>query len=167
MAVDDQIQDLEDRLSNQLQYALFVNINLEFWEELDELDNESVQVIRDVTRDIFAPMHRVYRDTAVEPLLIRCQDLIENALIAAMNVPFPRDPVAHVHRVVRNILELFIRTTYAQLRTEMIMIDHSAQLIQRNWRHVNTNPNHLACRRRLRREFENMVSCTPPLAYMG
>ena len=157
-AVDDQLAAFETRLTAQLQYALFVNINLDYWEELDELDNVSVQVISDIAHDVFEPLLNVYTGTPVVPLLEGCRLLIEHALLASMNVPFPRDPILHVHRVVANMLNIFIRTTYAQLRTEMIMANHNAQVLQRVWREAVTNPARLACRRRLMREFDEAAA---------
>ena len=155
MPVDDQIEEFENRLTTQLQYALFVNINLDYWEELDELDNISIQVIRDIVPDVFAPILNVYTGTPVVPLLEGARLVIEHALLASMNVPFPRDPILHVHRVVHNMLNIFIQTAYAQLRTEMLMVNHNAQILQRVWREANTNPARLACRRRLMREFDD------------
>ena len=155
MTVDDQIDAFETRLTAQLQYALFVNINIDYWEELDELDAVSVQVIRDIVHDVFEPLSLTYTGTPVVPILHGCRLIIEHALVASMNVPFPRDPILHVHRVVQNMLHVFIQTTYAQLRTEMIMVNHNAQVLQRTWREVNTNPAWRSCRRRLMREFED------------
>ena len=156
MHVDDQIGEFEDRLTNQLQYALFVNINLDYWEELDELDQGSIQVIKDIVDDIFAPMLHVYRRTVVGAHLLRCHELIKYSLLAAMNVPFPRDPTLHVHRVVQNMLDIFIRSTYAELRTEMIMMSHNAQVIQRVWREAVSNPARAVCRSRLMRELAEL-----------
>jgi len=154
MTVDDQLDAFETRLTAHLQYALFVNINIDYWEELDELDNTSVQVIRDIVHDVFVPLLAIYRDTPATAPLERCSVLVEHALLASMDVPFPRDPILHVHRVVQNMKNIFIRTTYAQLRTEMIMVNHNAQVMQRVWREANTNPSRIACRRRLVREFD-------------
>lgn len=167
MTVDDQIGEFEDRLTNQLQYALFVNINLYYWEELDELDEGSIQVIKDIVDDIFEPLLRMYRLTIVGSHLLRCHELIKYSLLSSMNVPFPRDPTLHVHRVVQNMLDIFIRSTYAQLRTEMIMMDHNVQVVQRVWREAVSNPTRAVCRKRLMREFENMVVCTPMVRQEG
>lgn len=156
MHVDDQIGEFEDRLTNQLQYALFVNINLDYWEELDELDQGSIQVIKDIVGDIFVPILSVYRGTAAGAHLLRCHDIIKHSLLAAMNVPFPRDPTLHVHRVVQNMLDIFIRSTYAPLRTEMIMMSHNAQVIQRVWREAVSNPERAVCRSRLMRELAEL-----------
>lgn len=156
MTVDDQIAEFEDRLTNQLQYALFVNIDINYWEELDELNQGSIQVMRDIVLDIFGPLNIVYNGTTVAPLLERCASIIENALVASMNVPFPRDPILHVHRVVQNMLDIFIRSTYAQLRTEMIMVNHNAHVLQRVWREAISNPARSACRSRLMRELAEL-----------
>ena len=155
MTVDDQLEAFENRLTTQLQYALFVNINLDYWEELDELDNVSIQVIRDIVHDVFEPILSVYTGTSAAPLLEGSRLLIEHALLASMNVPFPRDAILHVHRVVNNMLHIFIQTAYAQLRTEMIMVNHNAHVLQRVWREAITNPARLVCRRRLMREFDD------------
>jgi hypothetical protein len=156
MTVDDQIAEFETRLTAHLQYALFVNINLDYWEELNELDAVSVQIISDIVHDVFAPLLAKYSATPAAGPLERCHVLIEHALLASMNVPFPRDPILHVHRVIQNMRTIFIRTTYAQLRTEMIMANHHVHVIQRTWREANTNPDRLACRRRLKFEFDDV-----------
>lgn len=156
MAVDDELRDFESRLSAQLQYALFVNINVNYWEELDELDPNSLQVMEDIVMDIYEPLMTRYRRTAVVPLLAHSRELTHWTLRNAMNVPFPRDPILHVHRVVHSILDMFIQTTYAALRTEMIMVNHNAHLIQRNWLEAFYNPGHAVCRRRLVRDFHEL-----------
>lgn len=158
MDVDAQIDDLEARLTTHLQYALFVNVNLGYWEELDELDNQSIQVLRDLVHDVLAPMCARYRGTKVADVLARFEVLARHALEAAMNVPFPRDPIHHVHAVLQNIMNIFVQTTYADLRTEMVMVNHWAHLIQRNWRHVITNPAFLVCRRRVEHEYAGLIA---------
>lgn len=156
MQVDARIQELENLIATHLQYALLVNINLNFWEELDELDNDSVQVIRDIVHDVFEPMRLVYTGTTVEEIIIDCKTIIEHALVASMNVPFPRDPIMHIHHVVRNMTDIFINRTYANLRTEMVMVNHHARVLQRAWREAVSNPTRAACRRRLMREFNEL-----------
>jgi hypothetical protein len=56
------------------------------------------------------------------------------------------------------MLSVFIQTTYAQLRTEMIMVNHNVHVLQRVWREAITNPDRLACRRRLEREFAEVAA---------
>ena len=76
-----------------------------------------------------------------------------------MNVP-PQDPHihadTHVEQVVDNALTIYNQYIYAPLRTEMIMANHHAQVLQRTWRRCVTDPNHPVCRRRLEYEFREM-----------
>ena len=47
---------------------------------------------------------------------------------------------------------------YANLRTEMTMVNHSAHIIQRKWRRSITDPAYLVCRKRLMYEFKKISS---------
>jgi hypothetical protein len=154
--VDDQIENFERTLTANIEYALFVNISLNFWEEMDELDTPTLDIMRATVRDAFTDIEITYRETSVIPIVYRCSDILQGAIVVAMNVPFPRDPILHVHRVIQNLRELFTRDTYALLRTEMIMINHHAHILQRTWRRAISDPFHAVCRRRLFREFEKM-----------
>ena len=75
-----------------------------------------------------------------------------------MNVPPPsmgRQLWAdcHVEAVINNAMTVYNRVIYAPLRTEMIMANHNAEVLQRTWRRCITDPSHPACRRRLEYEF--------------
>jgi hypothetical protein len=70
-----------------------------------------------------------------------------------MNVPWPEVPDLHIERVVDNAMTVYNRVIYAHLRTEMIMANHNAEVLQRTWRRCITDPSHPACRRRLEYEF--------------
>jgi hypothetical protein len=37
-----------------------------------------------------------------------------------MNVSYPRDPDAHIDRIVDNVMEVYITDGYAELRAEML-----------------------------------------------
>ena len=161
MSVDEQIENFERSLTLNIEYALFVNVSLNFWEEMDELDDPTLDIMRHAVRDAFTDIEITYRDTPVIPIVQRCSDMLQGAVVVAMNVPFPRDPVLHVHRVIQNLRELFTRDTYALLRTEMIMTNHYAHILQRVWRHVATSPDHPVCRRRLFREWESLIEGMP------
>lgn len=156
MSVDEQIENFERSLALNIEYALFVNVSLNFWEEMDELDGPTLDIIRHAVRTAFTDIEIIYKNTPVIPIVHRCSDILQGAVVVAMNVPFPRDPVLHVHRVIQNLRELFTHDTYALLRTEMVMTNHYAHILQRMWRHVATCPTHPVCRRRLAYEFENL-----------
>lgn len=78
-----------------------------------------------------------------------------------MNVPFPELPDLHMVAVIDNAIEVYNRVIYAHLRTEMIMANHNAEVLQRTWRRCITDPSHIACRRRLMYEFEQVKNLVP------
>ena len=59
----------------------------------------------------------------------------------------------HIGAVINNAMAVYNRVIYAPLRTEMIMANHNAEVLQRTWRRCITDPSHPACRRRLDYEF--------------
>ena len=63
---------------------------------------------------------------------------------------------AHIDAVMNNAMAVYNRVIYAPLRTEMIMANHNAQVLQRTWRRCISDPSHLACRRRLVYEFNQV-----------
>lgn len=156
MKIDDQISHFENRLAAQLPYALFVNVNLDYWEELDELDTGSIKVMNDIIDEVFTPIDHVYHSTRLKDNLMHCRDVLKYALVSSMNVPFPRDPILHVHRVVENIRDIFMHCMHPKMRDGMILIDHHACVIQRVWRRAISDPSRRACRRRLEHEFNRM-----------
>ena len=86
-----------------------------------------------------------------------CRILIQNVVWAAMNVPWPEAEDLHIERVIDNAMAVYNRVIYAPLRTEMIMANHNAEVLQRTWRRCITDPSHPACRRRLKYEFDGAV----------
>jgi len=73
-----------------------------------------------------------------------------------MNVPWPEAEDLHIERVIDNTMAIYNRVIYAPLRTEMIMANHNAEVLQRTWRRCNTDPSHPVCRRRLEYEFRDL-----------
>lgn len=158
MTVDDDLQIFEERLTAELRFQLIVHTGMAEWNAMDRLNDDDWENINATIRDVFAPFIRRYGYTIVEPILQNCRNALIHVVWAAMNVPFPRDPLAHIECVVENTLNVFNRTTYANLRTEMIMANHSAHVIQRKWRRAITDPSHLVCRNRLMYEFKKISS---------
>jgi hypothetical protein len=158
MTVDDEIEALEQRLTAELIFQLTVHTSMRQWEAMDRLDNEDWENINATIRDFFAPFIRRYGYTAAEPILQNSRNALIHVVWAAMNVPFPQNPLDHIESVVDNTLNVFNQTTYANLRTEMIMVNHSAHVIQRNWRRAITDPAYLVCRKRLIYEFKKISS---------
>jgi len=157
--VDAQLMDLEEDLRNHLEYQLIVNTNHAYWNEMDQMSPDN-------SRDIDAVIDMVFRDIklwyenvpVVRGILEQAQFMIQNVVWAGMNVPYPAHPQLHVDQVIDNAFTFYTRFVYADLRTEMIMANHSIQILQRNWRRCITDPSHPACKRRLEYEFKEMGS---------
>lgn len=156
--VDVQLIEFENALRNHLEFQLIVNTNRNYWNEMDTLHPDDNIDIENAIRGSFVDIiHRYRQSQQVIDILAHCQILINNVVWAAMNVPYPANPDLHIERVVDNALHVYIQTIYALLRTEMIMANHVAHIVQRTWRRVVADPQHPVCRRRLLREFDDMV----------
>lgn len=124
---------------------------------MDCLSNENNETTRRVIDDCFTDMaHRYSAVPQISAVLEHCRILIQNVVWASMNVPWPEVPDLHIERVIDNAMTVYNRVIYAHLRTEMIMANHNAVVLQRNWRRCITDPEHPACRRRLEYEFREM-----------
>ena len=156
MTVDQELQEFEDHLWNSLEFNLVTGPNLDHWQEVDLPPALFLDIVRQAIEACHADMIQRYRHTAVVPILLECQRFLSDIVWAAMSVPFPHFPELHARTVVDNTIHLYNIRIYARLRTEMIMVHHSAAVLQRNWRRVITDPEHPACRRRLEYEFQNL-----------
>jgi hypothetical protein len=155
-----EIELLGQRLNGELMFQLAIHTNMTEWDNMDRLSNDDWENINATIRDVFAPFIRQYGYTTAEPILQNSRNALIHVVWAAMNVPFPRNPWDHVERVVENTLNVFNRTTYANLRTEMIMASHHANVIQRNWRRAIADPSYIVCQNRLMYEFKKISSET-------
>jgi hypothetical protein len=156
--VDVQLEEFETDLRAALELQLMVNTHMGFWNETDHLSDEDNEGIRRVIDLCFVDMVNRYRAVhIISELLSYCRILIQNVVWAAMNVPWPEVPDMHIEAVINNTMEVYNRQIYAHLRTEMIMANHNAEVLQRTWRRCITDPAHPACRRRLEYEFEGAL----------
>jgi len=160
--VDVQLDEFETDLRGLLE-LLAPAFDRQFWynnQQLSEADNQlTEQAIDGAFMDL---MHRYQNAQDVMNILEHCRILIQNVVWAAMNVPihgayghtWVED---HITAVINNAMAVYNRVIYAPLRTEMIMANHNAHVLQRTWRRCITDPSHLACRRRLQYEYEDSV----------
>jgi len=125
-----------------LETPLILYTNRYYWEELDVLDNESIQNIQIAVRDVF---DRV----ASTPTNDKARQVVEKVLIAGMNVPYPRDFVMHIQCIIDNTYEVYTDLFYNDIQIEI----ESITCIQNAWRNCISNPKFKMCRRRLQREF--------------
>jgi hypothetical protein len=160
--MDEQLDRLETQMRNELEFQLSVHVPRRYWELMNELDEGTNENIKATLRDVFAPWITMYRSTVIEKILVHCRDVLIQVVWATMNVPYPRDSEAHIQSVVRNALYVYVQLFYAPLRTEMIMVNHSAEVIQRTWRRAIADPSYLVCRRRLLSEFETFPQMGRP-----
>lgn len=156
-SVDSQIEDLECDIRDRLEYLLLVDLNIAFWEALDAPSPDDERALNTAIDEVFeAPLRRYDRVPDVRTILLYARRLLRNCVWVGINVPFPRNPTVHCERVIDTVFEIYDLEIYAVLRTEMIMANHHAAVLQRNWRRCITDPKHPACRRRLIREFEEI-----------
>jgi len=155
--VDVQLEEFETDLRAALEVQLIMHTNRRYWTEFDQISREDDAATQHVINHCFVDLVHRYEDVRpVSELLEYARILIQNVVWAAMNVPWPEAEDLHIERVVDNTLQVYNRVIYAPLRTEMIMANHHAQVLQRTWRRCITDPNHPACRRRLEYEFREL-----------
>lgn len=159
--VDVQLEEFETDLRAALEFQLGLRVNHAHWIETGELLQEDNQFTERVIDAAFMDLaHRYQNAIGVIEILEHCRILIQNVVWAAMNVPILYID-AHIEAVINNALQVYNRVIYAHLRTEMIMANHNAEVLQRTWRRCITDPNHPACRRRLMYEFEQVTNQDP------
>lgn len=159
MATDDEIAQFETFLWDEIEETM-VNMNFEQWHETESPPLIFFEGLKLVIQQAHYPLIKKYKDTAVEPVLLESQRMVFDAIWSGMNVPYPAEPDLHMTAVCHNTRYLWNVRIYARLRTEMIMVNHSAHILQRSWRRVVTDPEHPACRRRLEYEFANLEQAT-------
>jgi len=156
-AVDVQIADFDEELWRTIEFQLLVNTNRTYWYENDTLDDDSIRGIDWAIDHGCREMNARYKGTTIERILAEFKQILSMMLRVSVDVPWPADPDLHIERIIANV-----RTEvdyYNIFRAEMIRLNHHAHLLQRNWRKAISDPSHLACRRRLNREFvEDMES---------
>jgi hypothetical protein len=156
MSVDDDLLEFENNLWDAVGYSLIVGPNWDYWREVDVPQASFFDEINKVIENAHAPMIAKYRGTAVEPILRESRDYLMDLVWTGMNVPFPQIPELHAIKVCENCTNIYNTRIYARLRTEMIMVNHNAALIQRIWKNAVTQPMHPICQRRLFREFNDL-----------
>lgn len=155
--VDVQLEEFETDLRANLEIQLVMNTDRRYWTDIDGISPENAEATRRVIDLCFIDMsHRYVNVHQVHDILEYCRILIQNVIWAAMNVPWPEAEDLHIERVIDNTMAIYNRVIYAPLRTEMIMANHNAEVLQRTWRRCNTDPSHPVCRRRLEYEFRDL-----------
>ena len=159
--VDVQLEEFEVDLRGLLELQLGHAVDRHFWYENAQLSDEDNLLNAQAIDGAFMDLMRRYGNVhQVHDILEHCRILIQNVVWAAMNVPILYAD-AHIEAVINNAMAVYNRVIYAHLRTEMIMANHNAEVLQRTWRRCITDPDHPACRRRLMDEFDQATNLLP------
>lgn len=151
--VDQQLRDLEDVIFMNLTHCFLFHVGFNFWQETDTLDTDTNAGVEDAIWNAFQDMMSRYQShsgvtIALENLCLS----IQNAVWAAINVPYPRDPYRHLDIVAENARVVY-RALIFDLRRELIQANHHVEVIQRAWRRCVSDPSYTICINRLNREF--------------
>jgi hypothetical protein len=154
VAADHQYQELENTLLYTFLPLFLVNINGNYWQELDSLPDDTWDQLRDGIRDAFETTIARFRNNGrVLHIIDRIQHALYWGLRGYFAVPFPGERLdAHLDTAFTFILTT-LTPFYAEFRTEMVQVNYVIHKIQTYWREANTNPAHLLCRRRLMHEY--------------
>jgi len=157
--VDVQLEEFEEDLRGLLELQLGHAVDRHFWYENAQLsDEDNLLTAQAIDGAFFDLMHRYQSVPNVIDILDHCRILIYNVVWAAMNVTIQYAWAdTHIEAVINNAMAVYNRVIYAHLRTEMIMANHNAEILQRTWRRCITDPAHPACRRRLNFEYESSL----------
>jgi hypothetical protein len=164
--VDVQLEEFETDLRGLLE-LLTPAFDRQFWYNNQQLSDADNQLTEQAIDGAFTDLtHRYQNAQDVMNILEHCRILIQNVVWASMNVPmhgayghtWVED---HITAVIDNAMAVYNRVIYAPLRTEMIMANHNAEVLQRTWRRCITDPDHPACRRRLMYEFDQATNLLP------
>lgn len=157
--VDVQLDDFQIDLREHIDHQLFLHTQYDLWYETDELSSDNLKNIDDSIDHGFREITTRYSEVkTVTNILEHYRILMKCVIKSAMNVPFPVDANAHIARVVDNAFDVYYTMIFPHLRSEMIMVNSHCEVVQRTWRRCNCDPQHPVCRRRLLREFEDMVT---------
>ena len=158
VAADHQYQELENNLLYTFLPQFLVNINANYWQELDSLPDDTWDHLRYGIRDEFETTIARFRNNGrVIHILDRMQHAMYWGLRGYFAVPFPGGRLdAHLDTAFTFILTV-LTPFYADIRTEMVQVNYFVQKIQKNWREANTNPDYLLCRRRLMYEYHTIL----------
>ena len=156
-SVEEQLNNFDALLFDSLEFQLIIHTNRTYWEETGNMDVDSLDGLETAIDYGFEQMSDRYRySKSVRDILEAWHNQVHNIMWIAMDVPYPQNLDHHVDRVLANCRRLFYDQIYGRLETAMIQEVSKAQIIQRNWREAWFNPNYKVCKKRLRRESEEL-----------
>jgi hypothetical protein len=112
------VNNLQETLSGMLDIYLHGHINFDFWEEMDELDRDSIDVIEGFIHTTFEDIMGKY--PRIENLLVECRTDIHKIVMASMSLPFPVNPEYYIQRVCENVMNHFDDFWYDRLSDAVV-----------------------------------------------
>jgi hypothetical protein len=156
-SVDEQLHNFDALLFDSLEFQLIIHTDRTSWENTGHMSNDSLDGLETSIDFGFEQMFARYRySRPVLDILEAWHDQIHNIMWIAMDVPYPQNLNQHIDRVIANCRRLFHDQFWGRLEAAMIQEVSKAQIIQRNWREAWFNPNYDICKKRLRRECEDL-----------
>jgi hypothetical protein len=155
VAVSAQLDELADDLSDNLKRALFTETNHAYWNSMGRQSPDTIYEVRTAIEEAF--MFHIRRWCGIhDAMLVLCtsRDILKDTIMIALDVPRPPDANRYLARIIENFLIMFVRSWLPRIENVLMENQHRIEIIQRSWRRCASDPNHLACRRRLLREFE-------------
>lgn len=117
------ILDIFDwRIRNALELYLLNYTDRVYWEQNNKFRYRNVREMNMAIVEAFNPMYTKY--PKLEKVLDDSLMLLQQCAWVGMNVPWPVDPDDHIQRVVDNVMEVFNIIVYANLRFEILNIEH-------------------------------------------
>lgn len=157
--VREQLDELEGDIRTFLERAFVSGVNHLFWDATGMHAPHTVEEIASAITESFDFIIRRWESIRdVREALEMARDVFTNTVLLCIDVDRPIDNANEfLYRVFTNMVDtLFSRQYRPRLENVMIPYEHHVEVIQRNWRKCSSDPAHLACRRRLEREFETL-----------
>jgi len=122
---DETLDVFERSIRNGLECYLNEKTDRFYWEQNNKFRYKNVREVNQVIEDAFDMMYTKY------PTLKRILDenliLLQQCTWVGMNMPWPVDSDDHIERVIDNVMEVFNIIVYANLRCEILSLDHEAR----------------------------------------
>lgn len=155
--VREQLDGLESYIRTFLEHAFIYEINHAFWDVTGtHAPHTNEEIASAITESFDFIIRRWESIRDVRLVLEMYRDIFKDTVLACIDVSRPYHAHEFLGRVLTNMDTLFSRQFRPRIEYVMIPYEHCVEIIQRSWRRCSSDPEHLACRRRLLREFESL-----------
>jgi hypothetical protein len=155
--VYEQLNELDGTLCDYIDNHIVDHMNRGFWEETEHPDAMSVRALQDIVDWSFDPLFTRYRYApGVMDLLKEWHEKLSDILWISVNGPYPRNLELFSERLMMNTSDLFFDKYFDKLYDAMVEENHNVHVVQRCWKRAISDPNYVACDRRLRKEANEL-----------